>query len=132
MKVYNNNQLYKSPAGDKLWNSGRQDWIFGRIGDQEGTISDPATECMPWIIILHLTEFLCIRDTGCRGNKITALLLSSLALYFIRQWWLRKARPAHQSGLKLDSGLLVFRISCLCNFCGSYYGCCLPLLCLKI
>ena len=41
MKVYNNNQLYKSPAGDQLWNSGRQDWIFGRIGDQEGAISDP-------------------------------------------------------------------------------------------
>ena len=43
MKVYNNNQLYKSPAGDQLWNSGRQDWIFGRIGDQEGTISDPVS-----------------------------------------------------------------------------------------
>ena len=42
MKVYNNNQLYKSPAGDQLWNSGRQNWIFGRIGDQEGAISDPA------------------------------------------------------------------------------------------
>ena len=42
MKVYNNNQFYKSPAGDQLWNSGRQDWIFGRIGDQEGAISDPA------------------------------------------------------------------------------------------
>ena len=41
MKVYNNNQLYKSPAGDQLWNSGRQNWIFGRIGDQEGAISDP-------------------------------------------------------------------------------------------
>ena len=36
MKVYNNNQLYKSPAGDQLWNS-------GRIGDQEGAISDPAS-----------------------------------------------------------------------------------------
>ena len=43
MKVYNNNQLYKSPAGDQLWNSGRQNWIFGRIGDQEGTISDPVS-----------------------------------------------------------------------------------------
>ena len=42
MKVDNNNQLYKLPAGDKLWNSGRQNWIFGRIGDQEGAISDPA------------------------------------------------------------------------------------------
>ena len=41
MKVNNNNQLYKSPAGDQLWNSGRQNWIFGRIGDQEGAISDP-------------------------------------------------------------------------------------------
>ena len=41
MKVYNNNQLYKSPAGDQLWNSGRQNWIFGRIGDQEGAIADP-------------------------------------------------------------------------------------------
>jgi len=41
MKVFNNNQLYKSPAGDQLWNSGRQNWIFGRIGDQEGAISDP-------------------------------------------------------------------------------------------
>ena len=26
---------------------------------------------MPWIIILHLWHFLCIRDAGCRGNKIT-------------------------------------------------------------
>ena len=42
MKDYNNNQLYKSPAGDQLWNSGRQNWIFGHIGDQEGAISDPA------------------------------------------------------------------------------------------
>ena len=42
MKVYNDNQLYKSPAGDQLWNSGRQNWIFGRIADQEGAISDPA------------------------------------------------------------------------------------------
>ena len=41
MKVYNDNQLYKSPAGDQLWNSGRQNWIFGRIGDQEGAILDP-------------------------------------------------------------------------------------------
>ena len=41
MKVYNNNQLYKSPACDQSWNSGRQNWIFGRIGDQEGAISDP-------------------------------------------------------------------------------------------
>ena len=41
MKVYNNNQLYKLPAGDQLWNSGRQDWIFSGIGDQEGAISDP-------------------------------------------------------------------------------------------
>ena len=35
MKVYNNNQL---------WNSGRQNWIFGRIGDQEGAISDPGSK----------------------------------------------------------------------------------------
>ena len=41
LKVHNNNQLYKSLAGDQLWNSGRQDWIFSRIGDQEGAISDP-------------------------------------------------------------------------------------------
>ena len=40
MKVYNDNQLYKSPAGDQLWNSCRQNWIFARIGDQEGAISD--------------------------------------------------------------------------------------------
>ena len=44
MKVYNNKKkkLYNSPAGDQLWNSGRQNWIFGCIGDQEGAISDPA------------------------------------------------------------------------------------------
>ena len=42
MKVYNDNQLYKSPAGDQLWNSGRENWIFGHISDQEGAISDPA------------------------------------------------------------------------------------------
>ena len=41
MKVYNDNQLYQSPAGDQLRNSGRQNWIFGRIGDQEGAILDP-------------------------------------------------------------------------------------------
>ena len=41
MKAHNNNQLYKSPADDQLWNSGRQYWIFSHIGDQEGTISDP-------------------------------------------------------------------------------------------
>ena len=41
MKVYNDNQLYKLPAGDQLWNSGRQNWIFGHIGGQEGAISDP-------------------------------------------------------------------------------------------
>ena len=28
------------------------------------------TGCMPWII-LRLWGFLCVRDTGCRGNKIT-------------------------------------------------------------
>ena len=39
MKVYNNNQLYKSPGGDQ------QNWIFGRIGDQEGAISDPGFHC---------------------------------------------------------------------------------------
>ena len=45
MKVYNNQkkQLYNSPAGDQLWNSGHQNWIFGRIGDQEGAILDPAS-----------------------------------------------------------------------------------------
>ena len=55
MKVYNNNQLYKSPAGDQLWNSGRQNWIFGRIGDQEGAISDPVyvTICT----LLFIQEF---------------------------------------------------------------------------
>ena len=41
MQVHNNSQLYKSPVGDQLWNSGRQYWIFSRIGDQEGAISDP-------------------------------------------------------------------------------------------
>ena len=32
----------RSPAGDQQWNSDRQKWIFGRIGDQEGAILDPA------------------------------------------------------------------------------------------
>ena len=47
MKVYNNKkkQLYNLPAGDQLWNSGRQNWSFGHIGDQEGAISDPANHC---------------------------------------------------------------------------------------
>ena len=27
VKVHNNNQLYKSLAGNQLWNSGRQDWL---------------------------------------------------------------------------------------------------------
>ena len=48
MKVYNDNQLYQSPAGDQLRNSGRQNWIFGRIGDQEGAISDPAQPLRIW------------------------------------------------------------------------------------
>ena len=43
--LHYDNQLYKSPAGDQLWNSGCQNWIFGRIGDQEGTISDPEYDC---------------------------------------------------------------------------------------
>ena len=47
MKVYNNNQLYKLPAGDQLWNSGHQNWIFGCTGDQEGAISDPVR----WAVI---------------------------------------------------------------------------------
>ena len=33
----------KSPTGDQLWNSGRQ-YIFSRIGNQEGINSDPT----PW------------------------------------------------------------------------------------
>ena len=42
MKVYNDNQqLYQSPAGEQLRDSGHQNWIFGRTGDQEGAISDP-------------------------------------------------------------------------------------------
>ena len=57
MKVYNNNQLYKSPAGDQLWNSGRHNWIFGRIGDQEGAISDPVNSkpnTIPFAIVASL------------------------------------------------------------------------------
>ena len=30
----------KSPAGDQLWNSGRQYWIFSHIGNREGVILD--------------------------------------------------------------------------------------------
>ena len=41
MKVYNDNQLYQSPAGEQLRDSGHQNWIFGCTGDQEGAISDP-------------------------------------------------------------------------------------------
>ena len=41
MKVYYDNQLYQSPAGEQLRDSGCQNGIFGRIGDQEGAISDP-------------------------------------------------------------------------------------------
>ena len=44
VKVHNNNQLYRSLAGNQLWSCGRQDWIFSRIGDQEGAISDPETQ----------------------------------------------------------------------------------------
>ena len=59
MKVYNNQkkkQLYNSPAGDQLWNSGRQNWIFGRIGDQEGAISDPDQSLFihEWVTMSHL------------------------------------------------------------------------------
>ena len=33
-----------------IWYSGRQNWIFGRIGDQEGAISDPVNShrCCTW------------------------------------------------------------------------------------
>ena len=31
----------KSPAGDQLWNSGREYWIFSHFGNREGVISDP-------------------------------------------------------------------------------------------
>ena len=61
MKVYNNNQLYKSPAGDQLWNSGRQNWIFGRIGDQEGAISDPE--------IMAFLHVICERTVSCPHPK---------------------------------------------------------------
>ena len=50
MKVYDNNQPYKSPAGDQLWNSGRQNWIFSSTGDQEGAISDPEITILSSII----------------------------------------------------------------------------------
>ena len=69
MKVYNNNQLYKSPAGDQLWNSGRQNWIFGHIGDQEGAISDPES-------CLELQ----------RPNKTTVYLLNSIFLHDSHTW----------------------------------------------
>ena len=59
MKVYNNNQLYKSPAGDQLWNSGRQNWIFGRIGDQEGAITNPVITYSRSLREWKNTEFVC-------------------------------------------------------------------------
>ena len=34
-------QSARERAVKQLWNSGRQDWISSRIGDQESTISDP-------------------------------------------------------------------------------------------
>ena len=46
----------RSPAGDQLWNSGRQNWIFGRIGDQEGAISDPVFEGLTNVILLVKTS----------------------------------------------------------------------------
>ena len=57
MKVYNNNQLYESPAGDQLWNSGRRDWIFGRIGDQEGAILDPVN-----VSFKNIEQSTCMSD----------------------------------------------------------------------
>ena len=55
MKVCNNNQPYKLLAGVQLWNSGRQNWIFSRIGDQEGTILDPVLMAdSVWTILFPL------------------------------------------------------------------------------
>ena len=77
MKVYNDNQLYKSPAGDQLWNSGRQNWIFGRIGDQEGTISDPEYDCEE----TYLACKFCfpISDLGCYPRELFFFQISSHA-----------------------------------------------------
>ena len=65
VKVHNNNQLYKSLAGDQLWNSGRQDWISSCIGDQEGAISDPAGVNLKGPVISH--ERYCLRMLSLNG-----------------------------------------------------------------
>ena len=46
----------KSPAGDQLWNSGRQYWIFSCIGDQEGTISDPDFDHLDAISMICVSQ----------------------------------------------------------------------------
>ena len=76
MKVYNDNQLYQSPAGDQLRNSGRQNWIFGRIGDQEGAISDPdyawsAVNDVKRLQTGYIKNFRYLMTTGC-GNTIVS------------------------------------------------------------
>ena len=38
------------------------------------------TGCMSWIILCSL-GFLCVGDTGCRGNKITAILIRNVRIY---------------------------------------------------
>ena len=63
MKVYNNNQLHKSSAGDRQWNSGRQNWIFGRIDDREDAISDPVYTYIwyKWIHTKGLQKLLSLK-----------------------------------------------------------------------
>ena len=51
------------------------------------------TGCMPWII-LHLWGFLCVRDAGRRGNKITVSIIdfnwSSIQIFKQCDNWLWK------------------------------------------
>ena len=68
----NSAQLYKSLAGNQLWHSGRQDWIFSRIGDQEGAISDPAI-----------------------SRKISCVKSGFQILYAVEQFRQIKARSTH-------------------------------------
>ena len=50
--------------------------------------------CMPWINILHLWGFLCVRDAGRRGNKITVSIIdfnrSSIQIFKQCDNWLWK------------------------------------------
>ena len=62
----------KSPAGDQLWNSGREYWIFSHFRNREGVISDPGY-CYKIMLAWKQICFWCLdTNQNASGLKITA------------------------------------------------------------